>query len=794
MDSDFVQWLRGLGRDQLTALLKHRLQSAAAGAYSLSRLAAVLDSPGAVESALQRLDAGCHEVLQALCVLDDGCTREQIEQVLGDSPELDRALRVLQDHGLIRPVPKGAIQLAAPLRRARTARLGRPVAKLLQPHLSNTVRGIAEALDLEPARRKADMVRSIEEYMQDPAKMTAELAKAPATAARLLDELVNDDSAFAPSFGAPPPKSPEVRWLRSRGFLIAPDHHLAYSGPFEVPREVGLVLRESQARPVLRPAPPKPPTTAVDPTEVDKAAALAATGFVDGVAGLLEHCTAHPIAMLQNGGVGVRVLKQLAKSLKTDQHEIRLWLETAAAGELLSLNDAGHLIPSNLADDWQAGTPAQRYVWLARTWWEQPAAAMFSKVVDKPEPAMLPRDSAFDQALRTDLVAEMADWEPGAALDEPDLIGEKLAWERPALYCCAPDLADPLQVSWTEAEAVGVIACGALSTLGRCVSDDEALLAAAAQLLPDAQETALLQADLSAVVAGTPSARLAATLNLMAEPEGRDTASTWRFSPESVRRAMDRGHSADDLLGRLAEIARADLPQPLEYLIKDVARRFGQLQVRTVQCCVLGEEPLLREVSANRTLRALSLQVLAPTVLASSRPKEETLAALRKAGYAPVSQDSSGTVVIERAVTDDRPPVLVAQPHYLDLRPSPPDEADLRELAEHLLAQPDGDARQEVLVNLVDNTPVRLGTVLAERTVGLSDLEVEHIRKAISTETEVEIEYRDQNGSCTTRVITPHIVAGDHLDAYCHLREEDRLFRLDRIRAVSPAPRRPRRR
>ncbi|TDD51170.1 helicase-associated domain-containing protein [Saccharopolyspora elongata] len=802
MDSDFVQWLRDLGRDDLAALLKNRPESVVAGAHSLSRLAAVLDSPGAVESALQRLDAGCHEVLRALCGLGDGCTREMVEEVLGAGPELDRALRVLQEHVLIRPDPQGAIRLAAPLRHAHTAGLGRPVAKLLHPHVSNTVRGIAETLGLEPARRKADTIRRIEEFMQDPAKVSAEFAKAPSSAVELAVELARDDSVFRSSFGSPSPQSPGVRWLLNRGFLISPNQYTSYSGPFEMPREIGLALREHGNQPVLRPEPPMPPTTTIDPIEVDKAAALAATGFADGVARLLEHCAVNPLAMLQNGGVGVRVLKQLAKALGTDQHEIRLWLETAAAAELLSLDGAGCLVPSNLADDWQRSTPAQRYAWLVRAWWEQPAAAMFSKVVDKPGPAMLPRTSAFDRRLRADLVAELSGWEPGAALDEPNLIGERLAWKRPMLYCCAADLVEPIQVNWDEAEAVGAIARGALSTLGRCGSDAEALLAAAVRLLPEAQETALLQADLSAVVAGTPSGRLAATLNLMADQEGRDTASTWRFSPESVRRAMDRGHSAEDLLGKLAEIARADLPQPLEYLIKDVERRFGQLQVRTVQCCVLGEEALLREVSRNRALRELSLQVLAPTVLASSKPAQETLAALRKAGYAPVPQAGDGTVVVERAAADDRPPVVVAQPYYLDFAPEPLMDAEVDELAERLLSQPDevSSRRAAPLVqpptpNSLDDMAVMfgdLGRVLAERTAGLSDLEVELLTEAVEGGTDVEIEYRDQNDSSTTRVITPYFVAGNHLDAYCHLREDDRQFRLDRIRAVSPLNRRRR--
>ncbi|MEV0703496.1 helicase-associated domain-containing protein [Saccharopolyspora sp. NPDC050389] len=802
MDSVLIQWLRGLGRDGLAALLRDRPESW--GARSLPHLATVLDSPGALQHALDQLDTGCSAVLEALCILGDGCTRDAIEQMLGDDPELDRALRVLQERALIRPDSPGVFRLAIPLRDARTAGLGRPVAKLLQPHVSNTARGISEALGLAPAKRKADTIQRIEEFMLDQAKVSAELAKAPGPTVELAMQLAHDDSTLGYTLGGPSPQSPDVRWLIDRGFLISRSQFTSYGGPFEMPREIGLALRESTDKPVLRPEPQTPPTPLIDSTEIDKAAALAAIGFADGVARLLEHCAANPLAQLQNGGVGLRVLKQVAKALRTDQHEVRLWLATAAAAELLSIDRAGCVVASNLADDWQQATPAQRYVQLARAWWQQPAAAMFSKVVDKPDPALLPRPDAFDRAFRKDLLAELSRWETGSALGEPNLIGERLAWKRPVRYCCADCLVDPIQVNWAEAEAVGAIAYGALSALGRCVDDEEALLSAATQLLPSAQETALLQADLTAVVAGTPSGRLAATLNLMADPEGRDTASTWRFSPESVRRAMDQGHTAEDLLGKLTAIARASLPQPLEYLIKDVGRRFGQLQVRNVRCCVLGEEALLLELSRNRSLSELSLHALAPTVLASSKPAKETLAALRKAGYAPVQQQTDGTVAVERTVVD-RPPLLVDEPYFL-AAPKPLLEAELRALAEDLLALPDeapsgvalpGDPLIDIRIMPPDSLDETtdpfddLAHFLAERT-RLSGTELELLVEALEAGTDVEIEYRDQNGRSTTRVITPDDADEVYLDAFCHLREDDRQFRLDRIRSVSTV--KPRRR
>ena len=59
-------------------------------------------------------------------------------------------------------------------------------------------------------------------------------------------------------------------------------------------------------------------------------------------------------------------------------------------------------------------------------------------------------------------------------------------------------------------------------------------------------------------------------------------------------------------------------------------------------------------------------------------------------------------------------------------------------------------------------------------------LVVEHIRKAIETKTELEISYRGGE-STTWRRVTPWMIKGMSLRGYCHLRHEERVFRLDRI-------------
>ncbi|OEV11541.1 hypothetical protein AN219_29665, partial [Streptomyces nanshensis] len=95
----------------------------------------------------------------------------------------------------------------------------------------------------------------------------------------------------------------------------------------------------------------------------------------------------------------------------------------------------------------------------------------------------------------------------------------------------------PFATAIREAELLGVLARGALSAVGVHLrtGDMERLGIECRRLLPSATSTAHLGADLTAVVTGTPSARLTSLLNTVADRETSDTASVWRFSADSVR-------------------------------------------------------------------------------------------------------------------------------------------------------------------------------------------------------------------------------------------------------------------
>src|SRR6185295_8891873 len=100
----------------------------------------------------------------------------------------------------------------------------------------------------------------------------------------------------------------------------------------------------------------------------------------------------------------------------------------------------------------------------------------------------------------------------------------------------------------------------------------------------------VLQSDLTALVSGQPSAAAAQLLAEAAVPETRGVAATWRFTPESVRSALDFGWIVHGLRDEITAISGRHLPQPLAYLIADVGRRHGSVSVRGGRACITGSE------------------------------------------------------------------------------------------------------------------------------------------------------------------------------------------------------------
>ncbi|WP_186763099.1 helicase-associated domain-containing protein [Lentzea tibetensis] len=544
--------------------------------------------------------------------------------------------------------------------------------------------------------------------------------------------------------------------LRSRALVWPDDHTL---------RMVNSLKPEGAVRGRITPRPPAPRLQ--EHRDGDRTGVAAALSTVDGVTRLLEHCDAEEFAARRySGGAGTRDVRRAASLMRTSESRLRLWLELAVEAQLIGIaKRQDRLLPTRTGDEWRAQHPGRRLAALIPAWrrmnW-QPAT-------DKARSALLDHPGDQGAAIRRSIVERFAEVPEGQAVaDTRELVAE-LTWLRPALH-------DPVATAAAvaEAESLGLVARGGLTSLGRALPED--LGDVAESLLPDATAAARFQTDLTVVVRGLPTAELSSLLDLVADTDERDVASVWRLSTASVRRALDIGMTADDVLAELGSFG--ELPEQVTRLVNDVAQRHGQLTVTGVGCCVRGDDPLLTELTRQRCLQSLGLRFLAPTVLASVKPVPETLAALRAAGYAPTNVDASGTSIVERVEPERASGRGQRDTGYRSWRQELSD-VEITQLAVRLVEQ------ERPVPPPRESPRLSNARLLRDQSLFLPDAEVLLLAEALVTSSPVEIRYADGPRRTDQHVITPVTHAAGNLTAHCAPTGDARDFLVSHIRKVS---------
>ena len=803
-----ADWLSRLDPERLADVLRLRPDACAPPhPGSLTELADRLSTWHSVRQAQGHLDVRGLQVAEVLQALGEAVSRDRLAALLGRAvaeEELDGVLAELERLALAWPGEEGrwygggSLHLvAAPLG------LGAPAADLLAGVNADELRRMAANLGLRAASRKQENFALLVRALSDPDAVRNAVAAAPKAARELLHRTaLKGPTVSEPGLYGYGRRDSAATWALDRGLLVRRDWLQV-----EMPREVGLALRGADWHPVLA-APPPPVPYADAPVALVERAEVAAAGAAVGAAtAVLDAVAAEPLAALKSGGVGTRELRRLAKALRLTEDDVVLWLDLAGAAGLVGQHGA-EVLATAAYDAWRAQEPGPRLVPLLAAWRDLPwaptsrtdAAGRTVAALAPPNPARVMAAARLREG-----VLEAAGARPERGIADPEALAGRLAWERPLTYPpeqvldrLARDLA---RASLREAELLGVIAAGALTGLGRALlaGSPGELDGRARELLPAAATAATFQADLTAVVSGTPSAALAELLGRVADLETRAAASVWRFSPASVRRAFDAGATAVDLLRDLAAVAPRGLPQPLTYLVGDVARRHGQLRVAPVACVVCGEEALVAEIAVARALAPLGLRRLAPTVLGSGRAVEEVLRALRAAGYAPVGESAEGATRVERAPRRRVPPPRPGRrsgssPHRLSQglaqRSVQEEPADAEELVRRLLTPPSPSAAASpssaTVIDLTGRSPRE--AALARHMTHLHPAEAALLRHALQSGDAVEILYVDQDGRTTQRVIDELELDDQHVVGWCHLRDDERRFSLKGIRAVAPAP------
>jgi Helicase conserved C-terminal domain len=347
----------------------------------------------------------------------------------------------------------------------------------------------------------------------------------------------------------------------------------------------------------VRPAAPALDAAALERARTTGAEQAFATMTV--LAELLRAVDAGAVRELVKGGIGMPLARTLAERIGTDAELV--------AGRLSLLDgigfadpDTGRWIVTDAGHAWLLAGWPERWVSLVAAW------------SDTLPPAVHQVLDLADGDLR-DLVP----------------LGR---WAYPAGSRWLDALL--LDVAGTAA-SLGLAVDGIATGTGRALLDGDA--EQAADDLPGTVERVYLQHDLTVIAPGPLAPVDDDALRTVAVLEAPGLAARYRISEDTLRAAFRAGHSRDDLLSLLGRLSATGIPQPLAYLIDQVAGRDGSIVVDRgpggVGTEVRGTADQLDLVGVDAELRQLAWERPDLTTLTTRYPPHVVHTALEDQRY-----------------------------------------------------------------------------------------------------------------------------------------------------------------
>jgi len=521
---------------------------------------------------------------------------------------------------------------------------------------------------------------------------------------------------------------------------------------------------------VLTAEPPELAGDRADPAVVDATAAGTAADVVRQVEALLDAWRERPPAVLRSsGGVGVREVRVVAARLDITEAQAGFLIELAAITGLLTRagdvrNDVW--LPTAAADAWPDRAVAARWRELATAWLATPRAAHLVGQRDERDRVTNALSPGLEQSSTVDLrrltVSALAQARPRRS--DEDAVVAWVAWHRPRRTLARDRM---VRASLSEAGWLGLTALGVLSQSGAELLAGRDPAPVLEPLLPARVDSVVLQADLTAIAPGPLHRNLAVTLSLLGDVESRGGATVYRFSASSIRRALDTGWPAEQVHTFLAAHSSTPVPQPLTYLVDDVARRHGRLRVGSLRSYLRSDDVTeIDALVADAALADLGLNRIAPTVVVTSCAAHVVLDRLREGGHAPVSESP------ERS----EPRRSAARRGSTSRRPLLPQRVVMSALEAQAVVAAVRAGDRAAAQRPPDSGRHRVESALEMQAA---------LREAAHSGSSVWLAYMDQAGSLSERIVDPLRVDAGWLTAHDHRTDRTQGFALHRIRRVS---------
>jgi len=596
----------------------------------------------------------------------------------------------------------------------------------------------------------------------------SELDDAPADAKKVLERLV-----WGPprgSVGDIKNPGPGVNWLLEKKFLVPLDQRTVI-----LPREVAIALRGGKIHKERFIKQPSLSGAKRIEQQINLAAIANVSTVLRWVEELLNFWADEPADALRAGGLGVRDLKIISTHLGVDESCTAFVAELAYLASLISIDADDRILPSNKFDIWLMQTPADRWQMLASQWLiTSRVSGLVGRVEAKNVAALGPELDRVNAARVRALTLELLRENQGVA-PEWNSFKEVLSWRAPVRRNSS--LQDEL-AEWTlrEAEWLGITGQGALSKYGvQFLAGDD--LSAINEDLPKTVDHILIQSDNTAIAPGPLEHEISQALAMMAEIESRGGATVYRFTESTIRRALDHGKTGDEIKTFLVKTSKTPMPQPLEYLIADVAKKHGKLRVGNTSAFIRCEDTaLISQIMNDKKLEILSLRRIAPEVVICDMDATDAMRVLRECGYLPAGESANGMILTgprsNRALTKPRPPRVIGEVEV-------PDTETLKTAIRALRTGEKSTYRQTRLRQVASEALGQLPRTTANETM-------ETLNQFIIDEKTLSIGYADNNGGVTHRIIDPIRISAGALIARDHATGEVQSFRIPRITGVAP--------
>ena len=547
-----------------------------------------------------------------------------------------------------------------------------------------------------------------------------------------------------------------IGWLLDNGVLVALD-----SNTVALPRDVAIKLRGGKIHKEMVSKAPNLIGKELVQKQIDLAAIANISTILRWCEELLHNLSDEPPTALRTGGLGVRDLKKIAEHLGIDETCAGFVAELCYLGGLLVIDSDDQILPTSAFDIWLTKSAEERWYSLVVLWLDTSrVSGLIGKISDKNVAPLGPElDRAGASLIRRSTLKVLND-NPQLTPDVKSL-QEIVKWIN-------PQRANNDYVEWTlrEAEWLGITGQGALSTFGSNLLNEKEVLEIESAL-PKPVDHILIQADNSAVAPGPLTPELASEMGTIADIESRGGATVYRFSDSSIRRGLDHGKTGDQIKTFLSKISKTPMPQPLEYLITDIAKRHGRLRVGSAHTYIRCEdEGLVQQILHDKKCEHLRLRKIAPQVLVTDFELAEVIGELREFGYLPAAENSGGVLLsqpnLRRSKSRPKPPRIISEF-------TAPKDAIVTAAVKTIRA---GERSKKV-------EPIIPGTSSNE-TLAL-------INQYINEGKSLIISYADNNGGVSNRIIEPISISLGTLTARDETSDEILQFRIPRINGVAPS-------